>query len=85
MRLRYTEPFLEAYSNFPEKLKKQVDKQLKLLLQNPRHPSLQARKLKSDPTGKTWYGRITKRYRFTFEIEHDVYTLRTIGPHDKIL
>ena len=29
-----------------------------------------------------WEGRITRDYRFTFEIVGDLYKLRHIGPHD---
>jgi mRNA-degrading endonuclease RelE of RelBE toxin-antitoxin system len=84
MRLRYTEPFLKDFEALSEELKKRTDKQLNLLLQNPRHPSLQTRKWRKDPTGKTWYARVTKDFRFTFEIQSEVYVLRRVGHHKLI-
>jgi hypothetical protein len=29
-----------------------------------------------------WEARITQGYRFTFQIERDVYVLRRVGKHD---
>ena len=29
-----------------------------------------------------WEGRITKGYRFTFQVRQDTYLLRRIGTHD---
>jgi len=85
MNLHYTEGFKIDYQYLPQKIQKQVDRKLRLFLQNPRHPSLQVRKLQSDPTGKTWYGRITRGYRFTFQIEGKAYILLNVGKHEKIL
>jgi mRNA-degrading endonuclease RelE of RelBE toxin-antitoxin system len=84
MRLQYTEPFLEDYDALPPKIQQRVEKQLRLLLSNPRHPSLQTRKLQKDPHGKTWYSRVTNDYRFTFEIQGDIYVLRRVGQHKLI-
>jgi len=32
-----------------------------------------------------WEASIDMFYRFTFEIHHDLYLLRRIGPHDIVL
>ncbi|MBI3334995.1 MAG: type II toxin-antitoxin system RelE/ParE family toxin [Candidatus Portnoybacteria bacterium] len=84
MRLQFSEPFMEDYAELPREIKKRTDKQLHFLLSNLRHPSLQTRKLTKDPMGRTWYARITRDYRFTFEIKGDVYFLRRIGKHKLI-
>jgi len=85
MYFDYTENFKIDYQNLPREIQRQTDRKLRLFLQNPRYPSLQVRKLQRDPTGKTWYGRITRDYRFTFRIEGEAYILLNVGKHGKIL
>lgn len=46
MKLQPTERFRKDYEGLPQRLQHRVDKALGLLLQNPRHPSLQIKKLK---------------------------------------
>jgi len=54
MKLTFTERFVEEYEDLPQRLQKQVDKTLGFLLKNPRHPSLQTKKLEGvrDPVGR---------------------------------
>ena len=80
MRILTTKPFDKDYEALPEKIKTLTDQKLGLLLQNPRHPSLQIKKM-NDPRD-IWEGRITQSYRFTFQIEGRIYLLRRIGTHD---
>ena len=80
MKIQTTRPFDEDYSGLPEPIKERTDRQLTLLLENPRHPSLRLKKIKGHPT--IWEGRVTKSYRFTFQISGEVYLLRRIGTHD---
>lgn len=80
MKLFFTYSFIKDYQALPEHLQKMVDKKLKLFLGNPRHPSLNIKKMQ-DPRD-IWEGRITKGYRFTFQIEGDTCILRRLGPHD---
>ena len=61
-------------------LQKAVHKKLALLLSNPRHPSLNIKKMQ-DPRD-IWEARISDSYRFTFQIKGDVYILRKVGAHD---
>ena len=80
MKFYRTERFKKQYKKLPQPIKKATQKQLGLLLSNPDHPSLNIKKMK-DPRN-IWEGRITKSYRFTFQIEDDCYILRNIGTHD---
>ncbi len=80
MQLLFTRPFEEDYDGLPEVIRRQVDRRLALLLQNPRHPSLRTKKM-NDPRG-IWEGRITRSYRFTFQMRGELYLLRRVGPHD---
>jgi mRNA-degrading endonuclease RelE of RelBE toxin-antitoxin system len=80
MKVQTTKPFDEDYAALPESLKERADKQFILLMENPHHPSLRLKKIKGHPN--IWEGRITKSYRFTFQILGEVYLLRRIGTHD---
>lgn len=80
MRLITTKTFADDYAALPDNIKTLTNRKLRLLIQNPRPPSLRMKKM-NDPRD-IWEGRITKSYRFTFQIEGDVYLLRRIGTHD---
>jgi len=80
MKIQTTRPFDKDYNALPETVKVRADKQFFLLLENPDHPSLRLKKIKGHPS--IWEGRITKSYRFTFQVSGDVYLLRRIGTHD---
>jgi len=80
MKIQITKPFEKDYRALPQLIKNQADKQFGLLLEDPHHPSLRIKKIKGHPT--IWEGRITKSYRFTFQISGETYLLRRIGTHD---
>lgn len=80
MRLFFTHSFIRDYQGLPKHLQQKVDKKLQLFQENPRHPSLQIKKMQ-DPRG-IWEGKITQGYRFTFQMEAEVCLLRRIGTHD---
>jgi mRNA-degrading endonuclease RelE of RelBE toxin-antitoxin system len=80
MRIQTTRPFDRDYNALPKLIKDQADKQFALLLENPHHPSLRVKKIKGHPN--ILEGRITKSYRFTFQISGEIYLLRRIGTHD---
>lgn len=79
MRVVFTDPFQRDYRAMPGKTQKALDKALKFLFQNPRHPSLRSKKL---PGTAIWYARISKSYRFTFQFQGDLLILRRAGTHD---
>jgi len=80
MKLAFSKKFIKDYRRLPEPIRKAADKQLNRLLSDFQHPSLNAKKMQ-DPR-EIWEGRVTKGYRFTFQIEEDVYFLRRVGTHD---
>ena len=82
MKLSFTKTFIRGYRKLSGEIKETTDKQLGLLLSNPRHPSLGIKKM-NDPRN-IWEGRITESYRFTFQIEGDIYILRKVGTHDML-
>ena len=80
MKFYITKNFKKKYKKLPKHIKKLSKKQMELLLSNPRHPSLNIKKMQ-DPRN-IWEARISDCYRFTFQINKDAYLLRNIGTHD---
>jgi mRNA-degrading endonuclease RelE of RelBE toxin-antitoxin system len=81
MRLHFTRRAARDYESLPTALRKKTDKQLDLLRQNLRHPSLRAKKY--DEASGVWQGRIDRSYRFYFQIIGDAYLILSIIPHPK--
>ncbi len=83
MRIVATERFKRARRSLPEQLLPKIKKALRLLASDPRHPSLQLKKIRSAPG--VWESRIDRACRMTLEIRSDCYALRNIGKHDETL
>ncbi|MFH1187558.1 MAG: type II toxin-antitoxin system RelE/ParE family toxin [bacterium] len=80
IKLQWTKSFKKNYQILPEDIKERIKKQLRVFVENPRHPSLRVKKMQ-DPRN-IYEGRITYSYRFTFQVEGEIYILRKIGSHD---
>ena len=81
MRLVLAPRAAKQYQELEPKLQTLMDKQLKLLLNNLRHPSLKAKKY--DEARDIWQGRVNRDYRFYFRIRDDVYDILAITKHPK--
>jgi plasmid maintenance system killer protein len=81
MRLVYTKRFLKSYAEAPDVIKRAVDRRLVFLLQDLRHPSLQAKKY--DEARDLWQARVNGGWRFYFRIDADAYHLIDLIPHPK--
>jgi mRNA-degrading endonuclease RelE of RelBE toxin-antitoxin system len=81
MNFRLTTRAERDYDALPLTLQARVDKQLALLLQNLRHPSIQAKKY--DEKRNLWQGRVNQAYRFYFHIAGDTYEIVSITAHPK--
>ena len=81
MKLRFTERADKDYADLPVDVRKAFAKQLRFLLANLRHPSLQAKKYSESMD--VWQGRVTKGWRFYFKIEGDEDIILSIIPHPK--
>lgn len=79
MKIRRTNSFLKDYKKLPEEIKPRVDKNLALLFENPRHPSLRLKKLKGTDKFEI---RISKGYRLTLRYQDQILELRRVGTHD---
>jgi len=79
MNASFTPHFQRSYQKLPKEIQATFDKQLALLLQNLRHPSLRAKKY--DEGRDVWQARITGSYRCYFEILDNRYTFHEIRAH----
>jgi len=78
VKIVFSEPFQKDYKKLPAGVQLLLDKALKFFIENPRHPSLQAKKI---PGTSIWYARISRECRFTFNWKGDTAILRRIGTH----
>lgn len=80
MKLSFSDRFKKDYKSLPKSIQEVIDKQILLFKKNPRHPSLDMKKMKGRKN--IWRCKATKGYRFTFLIEDDIYIFRRVGTHD---
>ena len=81
MRTEFTPRAARDYKHLSSELQTLIDKQMSLLRQNIRHPSIRAKKY--DEGNDIWQGRINRDYRFYFYISGDTCYIITIIPHPK--
>ena len=83
MKITRTDSFKKDFRHLPKHARKTFEKKIKLLIENPSHPSLRVKKMKGHED--IWECSITMFYRFTFQWHNDEIILRRIGPHDDVL
>ena len=81
MKFFYSDGFEENLKSFPLPIRKKFYKQVSFLLNNLRHPSLDAKKY--DESRGIWQARIDRKIRFYFLIKNDAYILIDIIKHPK--
>jgi mRNA-degrading endonuclease RelE of RelBE toxin-antitoxin system len=81
MNVRYSERFIASFEVAPPSVQKAFHKQVSFLLENLRHPSLQAKKY--DQANDIWQARVNRAWRFYFSIRGETYVLHDIIPHPK--
>ncbi|MDW7729951.1 MAG: hypothetical protein SCJ94_08080 [Bacillota bacterium] len=83
MKIYYSELFAQKAAAQNEKVKRILKKKLKLLIDNPRHPSLWVKKIKGQK--HIFEASITMSIRITWQYYNDGILLRNLGEHDKAL
>lgn len=78
MRHRASRKFWQLYEALPPRLREVADKNFELLKQDPRHPSLQLKKV-----GRYWSARIGSGHRALAVQEGSVLVWFWIGDHDE--
>jgi mRNA interferase RelE/StbE len=81
VNIRFSARARRDFADLPRHLKTRARKQLQLLSENLRHPSIQAKKY--DERNDVWQGRINRDYRFYFQIVGDDYVIIRIISHPK--
>jgi addiction module RelE/StbE family toxin len=83
-KIRLTRRFLKSFALLPAAIQEKVKKQLALLVEDPRHPSLQTKPIKGAPG--IYEARVDIDYRLTYERdEDDTLVFRVVARHDKAL
>lgn len=83
MRAVLAEPFVAQLAAAPQDVQRAFWKQLRFLLRDLRHPSLDAKKYPESGDPDLWQARITKAWRFYFTIESDQYIMKSAREHPK--
>lgn len=79
-----TDRFVTLYKNLPEPIRKKVKRQLQLLSEDPRHPSLQSKPIQG--TNGIYEARVDIHYRMTYErLPQDTLLLRVVANHDEAI
>jgi mRNA-degrading endonuclease YafQ of YafQ-DinJ toxin-antitoxin module len=82
VKIRLTGTFRKDYRRLPKEVQGKADKQLRFLMENPKHPSLKIHRIEG--THGFWEFYVDRFYRGIYTQEGDVLVLRYIGPHDII-
>jgi mRNA-degrading endonuclease RelE of RelBE toxin-antitoxin system len=83
-KILLTERFISLYRNLPAAIRKKIDRQITLLADNPRHPSLQTKPIQG--TKGIFEARVDINYRLTYErLPDDTLLLRVVARHDEAL
>jgi mRNA-degrading endonuclease RelE of RelBE toxin-antitoxin system len=83
MPLVFTERFLRAYDRLSPELRSKVKKALRLLDENPRHPSLHVHPIKG--VRGIYEARVDQKYRMSFEFDGERRIMRNVDNHDECL
>ena len=83
-KILLSDRFVEMYKNLPEPIRKKINRQIQLLGEDPRHPSLQTKPIQG--TNGIYEARVDIKYRFTYErLADDTLLLRVVAQHDNAL
>ena len=74
-----TPRFKKSAKKLPASQKKKLAKQLRLLGEDLRHPSVGAKKMVNQKD--IWEARVDRSYRFTFKMTGNKIILRVVGTH----
>ena len=83
MEIFFSERFKKDYKLFSDDIKKIINSKLKILSENPFHPSLRTKKIKGKED--IFETSISMSIRMTWSYYEDGILLRAIGEHDKTL
>ena len=83
-KIKSSPRFIKAYVKLHPAIREKIDKALKLLAENPRHPSLQTKPVQSFKG--IYEARVDINFRMTYErLPDDVLLIRFVALHDDAL
>ena len=82
MRHRFLPDFERAYADAPEAVRRAFDRKLTLLLENWRHPSLQAHPWPADGPD-AMQARVNLSWRFYYFLDGDTFVIYRLRAHPK--
>ena len=83
MPIELTERFVCQYKQLPKVIQRKVDKALRLLDADYRHPGLRSHPIEG--AGGIFEAYVHDKYRMTFKRRGDTLVMRNIDNHDKCL
>ena len=83
MPIILTARFEKAFKALGKPVQRKVLRTLRLLDENPRHPSLHVKPVQG--TRGIWEARVDLQYRMTFERERETIIMRNVDNHDEYL
>ncbi|MDP2626760.1 MAG: hypothetical protein Q8Q58_07630 [Candidatus Rokubacteria bacterium] len=81
MKLDYHPRVARQLADAPAAVRRAFDGKVTLLAGNLRHPSLRAKKY--DEANDVWQARVTRGWRFYFQIQDDTYVILSVVAHPK--
>ena len=83
-KIKLTRRFLKSFARLPKAIQEKIKKQIALLAENPRHPSLRTKPVQG--TDGIYEARIDRDYRMTYERQSDdTLVMRVVDRHDEAL
>lgn len=83
-KIKLTRRFLKSFARLPKAIQEKIKKQIALLAENPRHPSLRTEPAQG--TDGIYEARIDRDYHMTYERQaDDSLVLRVVDRHDEAL
>lgn len=83
-KIMLSDRFIELYKSLPESIRKKIKRQIQLLAENPRHPSLQTKPIRG--SNGIFEARVDLNYRLTYErLPDDILLLRVVATHNDAL
>ena len=83
-KIEVPDGFKTMVRNLPPEVRKKLAKTIRLLGDNPRHPSLRTKPVEG--AAGIYEARVDQSYRLTYErLAGDILRLRVIGKHDEVL
>jgi len=82
LRIEFSNKFIRAYKKLDRDTRLQVDKTLRAMALNPKHPSLRLKRVQG--TKDIWEASVNMSIRITLRFTEDIIQLRNVGTHDQV-